>query len=435
MDSEFKRVMAPSLSLLTVGALTPASHSVTLEDENTGTLTLNDNPGLVGITVNVDTSKRAYEIASLYRQHGIPVVMGGIHASTNPGEALQHCNAVCIGDAAGPWEKILADHEKGELKSRYTNEAIDKELYLPAPRWELIDRSRYLYTNVISTSCGCPFHCDFCYNSSSYVKGRFRKRPIDSVLREIESLGTSHVLFIDDNFIGDIPWLTTFLASLDGIRIKWSAAVSANIVHHEALLDEMAEKGCQSLFIGFESINRDSIREVHKHQNDVDLYEKLVEALHGRNIMINASLVFGLDNDRPDVFGRTLDWLVRKKISSITVHILTPYPGTRLFQRLEEQGRIVDYDWSHYNTSHVVYRPLKMTEAELAAGYLWIYHEFYSLGNILKRMPPGRAQWMPYLLFNFLYRKYGGPASRIALRMGLMEGVGKMIRKLSYGLD
>jgi len=435
MDSEFKRVMAPSLSLLTVAAMTPERHMVAFDAENTGALRFDDSPGLVGITANVDTSTPAYEIAASYRQRGIKVVMGGIHASANPDEALQHCDAVCIGDAAGPWERILHDAEQGILGGKYTGGGVATELELPIPRWDLVDRSKYLYTNVISTSRGCPFHCDFCYNSSDFIQGRFRKRPLESVLEEMDSLGTDHILFIDDNFIGDLPWLRSFLKAVKNRKIKWNAAVSANVVHHDGLLDEMAERGCQSLFIGFESINRESLRELNKHQNRVELYDELVEALHARSIMINASLVFGLDNDYPDVFAHTLDWLVKRKISSVTAHILTPYPGTKLFERFRQAGRITDYDWSHYNTSRVVYSPLNMTAGELSRGYLWLYRKFYSLENILKRMPPGLKQRAPFLLFNFFYRKYGALASRLASRFGLMDAVGRMIRKLSYGLD
>lgn len=435
VDSEFKRLMAPSLSLLTVAALTPPHHRLSLEDENTDTLHLDDMPDLVGINVNVETSRRAYEIADHYREKNVNVVMGGIHVSANPEEALAHCNAVCIGIAEPVWGLIIADAETGVLKNRYQGSATDEMLERPSPRWNLIDSSRYLYTNIVCTSSGCSFRCDFCYNSSAYMPHRIRNRSVDSVRDEILRLGTRHVMFIDDNFIGNPAWTAEFVKILKPMGLRWNAAVSANIVEFPHLIDEMAQSGCQSLFIGFESINGESLRSVRKHQNNVGNYERLVRELHQRGIMINASLVFGLDCDYPDVFKETYRWLVKNRISTITSHILTPYPGTVLFEKLNAEGRITDYDWSHYDTAHVVFHPLNMTAKELYEGYLWLYRSFYTLGTIFQRLPPDRAQWKPYLLFNFIYRKYGGFFSRLASRMGMVGTLGQLARRLSYGID
>ncbi len=435
VDSLFKRLMAPSLSLLTVAALTPSRHLLSLEDENTGALHLDDTPDLVGINVNVETSRRAYQIADQYRERKITVVMGGIHPSANPEEALAHCDAVCIGAAEPIWEQMIADAEGGELKKQYQGTATDEMIERPYPRWSLVDSSRYLYTNIVCTSVGCSFRCDFCYNSSSYMPHRIRNRSVESVRDEVIRLDTSHIMFIDDNFIGNPAWTSEFLKVIKPLGLRWNAAVSANIVEYPNLLDEMAESGCQSLFIGFESINSDSLRSVRKFQNKVESYERLIGELHDRAIMINASLVFGLDCDYPEVFKKTCRWLVKNRISTITAHILTPYPGTVLFRKLHAEGRIVDYDWSHYDTAHVVFQPLNMTLEELYDGYLWLYRSFYTLEAIFRRLPPDRSQWKPYLLFNFIYRKYGSFFSQLASRLGIMGSLGQLARKLSYGID
>lgn len=435
MDSEFKRLMSPSMSLLALAALTPLEHDLSIEDENVQELNLIDNPDLVGITVNVDTSQRAYEIAKVYRSRDIPVVFGGIHVSANPKEALKYADVVCIGEAEKVWAQILADTREGRLQGVYqSTEAVDPTI-IPVPRWEAIDSNPYLYTNIIVASRGCPFQCEFCYNSSDYVFHEYRFRPVDKVVEEIKRFDTRHVMFIDDNLIGNIVWAKELVHALKPLKLKWNAAVTANLYNHLDLLDEMAESGCQSLFIGLESINLESIRSVHKYQNNREQYEHLIQEIHQRGIMISASLVFGLDHDYPEVFQETLDWLVKNKIETMTAHILTPYPGTALYKRYMEEERIKDLDLSHYNTAHVVFEPRNMSAEELYQGYLWIYKEFYSFRNILRRIPDHPRQRIPYLLFGLVYRKFGKFLSRRVSQMGLMHSLGRWVRKLSYNLE
>jgi len=433
MDSEFKRVLSPSVSLLILAALTPPEHRVDLADENTGPLDMEDRPDLVGITVNVDGSQRAYAIAARYRMKGVPVVLGGIHASSVPDEALMHADSVCVGEAEHLWSTILADAERGRLRRIYRHEGDTDVALTPTPRWDCIRRQDYLYTNILAASRGCPFRCEFCYNSCAYV-GRYRPRPIANVLREIDALGTRHVMFIDDNLIGNLAWARELIDGLRARNLTWHAAVSTNLVEHPDLLDRMAASGCQSLFIGFESINRDSIHDVGKRQNHVDAYERLIDAIHTRGIMVNASMVFGFDHDRPDVFRLTLDWLILNRIETMTAHILTPYPGTKLFDRLKAEGRILTFDWTRYNTSHAVFRPGHMTPEELEAGYLWMYKRFYSIPSILRRRPIHPKQRMAFFLFNLGYRKYGKLAARLA-RLGFMNVLGRIARRLSYGVQ
>lgn len=434
MDSEFKRRMSPSIALLVLASITSNEHEVYIEDENVCRLNLNDRPDFVGISVNVDTSKRAYQIATIYRSKGIPVILGGIHASANPEEALQFADSVCIGEAENLWQDILHDVQKGQLHQQYYNSNPTDLVKFPIPKWSLIERTKYLYNNIVITSRGCPFTCEFCYNSCEYIHHSFRNRPIENVVEEIKKLGTKQVMFVDDNFIGNVSWTKDFLRAIKPLGLKWHAAVSVNAGSHLDLLDEMQESGCQSLFIGFETINKHSIQSVNKHQNNIDVYEKFIGEIHSRGIMVNASMVFGFDHDYPDVFQYTLDWLIKNKIETMTAHILTPYPGTKIHKKFVQAGRITDFDSTHYNTSHVVFSPQNLTREELYNGYIWIYKEFYSFKNILKRIPDNPQQRVPYLLFNLAYRKFGSITSRVA-GLGFMNSLGRLARRLSYGIE
>ena len=434
MDSIFKRVLSPPLSLLTLVALTPAEHEVWIEDENIQRLNVFDAPDLVGITVNVDTSERAFEISRHYANRGVKVVFGGIHASANPDLMLRHCDSVVVGEAEEIWESLLDDFARNRLKPLYRNDKVTDLSRVPLLDRNVVDRKKYLYHNVMVTSRGCPFKCDFCYNSGKHVTNTFRNRPLDNVVKEMESLGTKQILFIDDNFIGNIEWTKRFVETLKGENYSWHAAVSANILHREDLIRDFAQSGCKSLFIGFESIEENSISSVGKRQNRVGEYEKLISLLHRYGIMVNASMVFGFDSDKPSIFGETLDWLVANKVETMTAHILTPYPGTVLYNRLISENRIINFDTTRYNTSNVVFRPALMSVVELYDGYLRIYKDFYSFKNIFKRIPDDKNLRKPYLVFNLAYRKFGRLTS-IFGNFGMMSAIGRMARKISYGIE
>ncbi|MDR1918069.1 MAG: B12-binding domain-containing radical SAM protein [Tannerellaceae bacterium] len=434
MDSELKRRMSPPLSLVTIASMTPKQHRVYIEDENVERLDLNDLPDLVGITVNIDTAYRAFDISKTYRSRGVKVVFGGIYASSCPQEVGAHCDAVCVGEAEEVWGDILEDCLQDRLKPLYqASEPTDLSL-VPIADWDFIRQKRkYLYYNVIVTSRGCPFRCEFCYNSCDYVSGKYRNRPVDDIVEEINRTGVKQIMFIDDNFIGNIPWVQRLLDKIGTLGLVWHAAVSTNILHHPQLIRQMAACGCRSLFIGFESLNDGSIRSVNKQQNKISEYEQLIELLHSHGIMVNASLVFGLDEDGPETFDQTLEWLVRNRVETMTGHILTPYPGTVLYKKLQQEGRIICHDLRKYNTSHVVFLPKKLTPEQLRAGYLNMYKKFYSLRNIIRRRPLNKRIIASYFLFNFGYRKYGKWVSLVG-RAGVMGAIGKLARLLSFGV-
>lgn len=432
MDSAWKTHMAPPLSLLVLGALTPRKHEVRVEDENVETLNLGDRPDLVGITVKVDTANRSFDIAAAYRQRGVPVVMGGIHATACPDGCLPHADSVVIGEAEYLWPKVVEDAESHSLRRIYRNDGPVDIAHSPIPRWDLLDGKNYLFTNTLCAGRGCPWRCDFCYNSSENIDARYRMKPVSHILREIQSLGTDHVMFIDDNFIGNPAQARVLLRELVGMKLTWHTAVSADIGRYPDILDLMAESGCKSLFIGFESVRQEGLSGCNKKQNRVGTYDATIAAIHQRGILVNASLVFGFDSDDGEVFPRTLGWLMRNKVSTMTAHILTPYPGTRLYKKLEAEGRIIDRDLDHYNTSHVVFQPARMTPHELEMGYGEMYDRFYSFAGIVRRMPRGVAQATAYLEFNLFYRKFGKVTSRLGHLVG-MRRLAETARFVAYG--
>ncbi|MCL2486650.1 MAG: B12-binding domain-containing radical SAM protein [Oscillospiraceae bacterium] len=428
MDTDLKTRMSPPLGLFTLLSLTPEGHETRIINENVEKVPYHYPADLVGITVTLDVFPRACEIAAKFQSRGVPVVAGGIHVTCSPEECLPYFDAICVGPAERVWAKMISDAVSRNLRKVYHDAENFRGEEIAPPKYEAIDRKKYLYTNVVTTSRGCPCRCDFCYNSSGnrcYVR-----RPVADVVRDIKSLKTRHIYFVDDNFIGDIEYTRELLGKLKGMNLKWNAAVTTKILNHPDLLDFMVETGCQSLFIGFESVNGTALAGVHKDNNPA-LYERLAHELHKRGIMVNASMVFGLDGDGADVFDNTLNWLVKNKIETLTAHILTPYPGTRLYERMEQAGRISDRNLAHYNTAHVVFKPRGLSPKELYKGYLRIYRRFYSFRNIFRRRPDNPKQRKPYFMFNFLYRKFGGFSSALC-RLVPMNIIGRIAERISY---
>jgi radical SAM superfamily enzyme YgiQ (UPF0313 family) len=403
-----KNHLVPSETLTTLAAVTPSHHRVVIEDENVQRLTLDDRPDVVGITVYTFLAKRAYEIADHYRARGVHVVLGGLHVTGRPEEALEHADTIVIGEGDTVWPQFLADFEAGHPAREYRADVALPLDALPLPRKDLLDGRRYLSTASVSASRGCPYHCDYCFNS---VEGAspFRRRSVCSVIRQVEEMrgtGQNYVIFFDDNLTVDRGFARALFEALKPVGVRWRCAASVEVAYDEELLRLMAESGCESLFIGFESVNARSLAASAKHQNRVRDYERLIRAIKRHGIMINASFVFGYDHDDPGVFQETLEFAVRNKLDSINFHILTPYPGTVLFKRLEAEGRILTYDWDKYDTAHAVFQPARMTVEELERGYVWIYGRFYSWPNILRRTPAGSLERkVRFLVFNIALKK------------------------------
>lgn len=430
MDTRLKTRMSPALSLLSLVSLTPEGHEVFIVNENLEDIDFDAQVDLVALTVTVDVLDRAAEISLKFRGRGVKVVAGGIHISASPDSAEGHFDSICVGMAERVWARMLSDAQGGTLEKVYRDMEGMSGAEIVSPAYEKIGTGKYLYTSVVSASRGCPFRCDFCYNSGD-GSVRHIRRPVDDMVAEILRLDSRHVMFIDDNFIGDPAWAMGMVEKMKPLGLQWNCAVSANILKHLDLLDAMKESGCRSLFIGFESINNAALEGVKKRQNDAADYERLVSEIHARGMMINASLVLGLPEDGREVFDSTLEWLVKNKIETVTAHILTPYPGTALYKRMLSDGKIFDHNLARYNTANVVFTPEKMTPQELYEGYVNFYKKFYTVKSILRRLPRDKSQWGAYLLFNFMYRKWGKFTDAVSdfIPMGR---IGKIASRLSY---
>ncbi len=380
-----KYSLFPPLGLATLAAYLAPDDEVVLQDQHIEKIDLDDEPDLVLIQVYITNSGRAYSMAQHYRAKGVFVVLGGLHVTALPDEAEQFADAIFIGPAEQTFPAFLKDFREQRTAKRYVSSQGRTIQDQPPVRRELIRQEKYLVPNSLVISRGCPHHCDFCYKDGFYKGGKsFYTRRVDEILREIDMLKGRHLYFLDDHLLGNPGLARELFQGMRGMdRVFQGAATVASILHGD-LIEQAAKAGLRSLFVGFETFSQDNLRQSNKKHNLQQDYEGAVRRLHDLGIMINGSFVFGLDNDGPDVFERTVAWGVKNALATATYHILTPYPGTRLFARMERASRIVTRNWDLYDTRHVVYATKGLTAEELEQGYWWAYDEFYAWKNVLR---------------------------------------------------
>ncbi len=379
-----KYSLFPPLGLATLAAYFSDEDEVEIQDQHVERLTLDDTPDLVCIQVYITNAYRAYQIADGYRQRGVYVAMGGLHVTTLPDEAAQHADTLFLGPGEESFPRFVKDFREGKPQKRYVSNWRSLE-NIPPVRRDLIKREKYFVPNSLVVSRGCPHHCDFCYKDAHYGEGKsFYTQKVDDALAEIERLPGRHLYFLDDHLFGSPRFASALFEGMRGMgRVFQSAATVASVLNGD-LIEKAAEAGLRSLFLGFETFSPENLRSSNKIQNLSKDYAAAVKRLQSLGIMINGSFVFGLDHDDGDVFRRTVDWGIEHSITTATFHILTPYPGTRLFRQMEREGRIVTYDWDKYDTRTVVYKTRGLSAEELKQGYDWAYREFYSWRNIFK---------------------------------------------------
>jgi radical SAM superfamily enzyme YgiQ (UPF0313 family) len=379
-----KYSLFPPLGLATLAGFLGADVDVELQDEHVETLNLDDEPDLVVIQVYITSARRAYSIADHYRRRGAYVVLGGLHVTSLPDEAAVHADTIFLGPGEDTWPRFLADFTAGCAARVYRSE-VRTLAGLPPIRRDLIRRRLYLVPNSIVVSRGCPHVCDFCYKEAFFEGGRsFYTQAVDAALAEIDRLPGRHLYFLDDHLFGDRRFAAALFEGMRGMGRLWQAAGTVNAVLAPDLLERAVEAGLRSLFVGFETLDPANLVEQRKYQNMRRDYAAAVRRLHGLGVMINGSFVFGMDGDDASVFERTVEWAIEQGIETATFHILTPYPGTALYRRLSEQGRITDHDWDRYDTRHVVFRPARMSPEELERGYWRAYREFYRWKAIVR---------------------------------------------------
>lgn len=380
-----KYSLFPPLGLATLAAYLDDTDDVEIQDQHVETLTLNDTPDLVLIQVYITNAKRAYAIAQHYRDKGVYVALGGLHVTSLPDEAAQYADTIFLGPAEQTFPEFLKDFRAKSPKKRYVSTNGRTIQNQPQIRRDLIKREKYLVPNSLVISRGCPHHCDFCYKDAFFKGGAsFYTQRVDEILAEISRLPGKHLYFLDDHLLGNPRLATELFEGMRGMNRVFQGAATVKSILEGDLIEKAAQAGLRSLFVGFETFSPENLRQSNKSQNLKADYERAVKRLHDLGIMINGSFVFGLDDDGPDVFKRTVDWGVSNAITTSTYHILTPYPGTRLFDSMQQSGRLLTTDWDLYDTRHVVYQSKGLTAKELEDGYWLAYKEFYRWSNIFK---------------------------------------------------
>jgi radical SAM superfamily enzyme YgiQ (UPF0313 family) len=380
-----KYSLFPPLGLATLAAYLDNDDEAVIVDEHVERLTTDDSPDLVVIQVYITNAYRAYRMADTYRARGIFVALGGLHVTALPQEAAPHADAIFTGPGEQTFPQFLQDFRAGAPATVYRSAGGRTLERIPPVRRDLIKRRNYLVPNSIVVTRGCPQHCDFCYKDAFFRGGRsFYTQRVDDALAEIERLPGRHLYFLDDHLLGDPRFARALFDGMRGMGRLFQGAATVDSILRGDLIERAAEAGLRSLFVGFETLSPDNLRQSSKRQNLNRDYGAVTSRLHGLGIMINGSFVFGMDDDGPDVFERTVAWTIEQGITTATFHIQTPYPGTGLHARLQQQRRIVSHNWDLYDTRHTVYVPARMTAQELEDGYHRAYRTFYEWSAIAR---------------------------------------------------
>jgi radical SAM superfamily enzyme YgiQ (UPF0313 family) len=398
-----RALYSPLAGLLAVAASIPRDqYEVVLTDENIEPIDFDLKADLVGISAMTSYVNRGYEIADRFRAQGVPVVMGGVHPSFMAQEALLHSDAVVIGEVELVIDKLLDDLKHGSMRGTYKSATLHPMVGMAMPRYDLLKKNRYVNRTFVQTSRGCHQGCTFC--AEPLMNGlKFRYRPVDEVIREIENCGARTISINDADFFGTPDRPKEVMRALKGRGIHWQAGVTSKLAQDDRMLELAAESGCTLLSIGFESISRSTLKSVHKHVNRPETFAALVEKVHSYGIMVFGLFMFGFDGDDRSVFDETVKFNVDAKYDACAYSVLTPYPGTLTWYEMKKANRIVSFDWTMYDQAHVTYLPAQMAGDDLRVGQRGAYADFYSGSSIASRFPlrgkRHRAQWLIYNMF------------------------------------
>lgn len=393
----FQQITMPYLA-----ARVPAGWQVTHIDEQAQAIDWNADADVVGITFHTPSAPHAYELAKHFRARGKCVVMGGPHVTLLPEEARQHADVIFVGEAEGLWEEFLNRFETRDYLSVYEQTRLPSLEHIPMARKELFHRRDHT-NGVLFATRGCPSQCDFCTIAVMY-RHTLRKRPVAEVAAEYASFDGKVIIFWDDNIAADIEYAKQLFRAITPYHKWWSSQASIHAGRDPEFLETAARSGCKQLFLGFESVSQASMTGVNKGFNRVQDYYRIIERIHAYGISVQAGIVFGFDHDTPDIFEETLDFLEEAGVQNATFNILTPFPGTPLFQKMQAEGRILTRDWRKYNSRQdVVYQPKQMSADELLAGFRYANQRFYSLASIAKRLSRSAVQLWWTLPLNLAY--------------------------------
>lgn len=373
------------LSLTTVAALTPKEHEVVICDENVEYLDTDLDCDVVGITFMTGIAPRAYELAGIFRKRGVVTVAGGFHPTLCTDEAMKHFDIVVSGQAEGIWPKVLEDIAAGSFKPLY-HAAPDSDLsQVPLPRRDLTKKTRrhYATMHAVQTGRGCNHKCKFC-SVTAFFGGKHQSRPLQDVLDELRTV-PKHFMFIDDNIIGDVEYAKELFRAMIPMKKRWISQCSIEIADDPELLKLAKDAGCIGVFVGIESLSEAGLEAMEKGFNDSASYFERIKTIQRARIGVQAGMIVGLDSDDAGVFERNLAFLQKAGTIALQLAILTPQPGTPLRDEFEKQGRIVDFDWGHYDFRHVVIEPKNMTRKQLQDGADWLYAQYYRLDRVIIR--------------------------------------------------
>jgi radical SAM superfamily enzyme YgiQ (UPF0313 family) len=401
------------LTLTTLASLIPPEipHAVELLDEGIADTPLDLVADLVGLTVITGTAVRAYELADHFRARGITVVLGGPHVTLVPDDAQPHADAVVVGYAEDTWPELVRDFVASELKARYTQSPGLSLANRPFPKRELLPARNFLTSNVFEATRGCVHACEFCVVPTAWGRRPLQK-PVEEVVADIRQHGARKLIFVDLNLIADRAYAVDLFTALIPLRLRWYGLSTVLLADDEELLDLAQRSGCSGLLMGLESLSKANLKGNRKGFNSPDHYATVVERLHAHGIALQGCFVFGLDDDQPDVFRRTAEFAVQAKIDLPRFAVVTPFPNTPLFNRLDAEGRILTRNWELYDAQHVVFQPKHMTVEELQLGVESAWKHAYSYQSIWRRVRSSPAPWPVRLGTNFGYRFYANNLSR-----------------------
>ncbi len=402
-----KSLRYPPLTLPTLASLIPddIDHKLSIFDEGIENIPADLDADLIGITVITGTAKRSYELARRFRNRGITVILGGPHVTLVPDDAAPHADAIAVGYAEDTWPQLLRDFTQGNLQKRYLQSPDLSLAGRPRARRDLINGGRYVKTHVFEATRGCVHRCDFCVVPFAWGRKPYQK-PVAEVIDEIRSTGARRAIFVDLNLIADKDYAAELFEALIPLHIQWGGLATSLLARDERLLDLCARSGCIGLLVGFESISQSALTEIHKGFNSPALYAEWIRRFHDHGIAINGTFIFGLDHDTSDVFEETAQFVIDTGIDLPRFAILTPFPGTALYERLDKEGRILTKDWELYDGQHVVFQPAQLSVSALEQGNADVWRQVYSYGCIARRMRHTPISRMLYLAANFGYRFY-----------------------------
>jgi radical SAM superfamily enzyme YgiQ (UPF0313 family) len=395
-------IRVPEIALHVIKALTPPEHDVRIVEEESEDIDLDADCDLVGISCMSANAVRAYAIADEFRSRGRKVVLGGIHPTVLPAEAGRHADAVVVGEAEASWKTLLDDASRGNLASVYTGEPTDLRDFPVVTLKHENEQARFAGITPVLTTKGCPYSCEFCCVGAVHGN-RVRHIPIPTVIESIRASGQRTFLFLDDNVIADRQYARELFTRLMPLGIRWVGQSSISFASDVDLLRLAARSGCYALFVGLESVVPETLSTMPKSRPP-DQSRAAIDAFRAAGIGFHASVVFGFDTDDHTVFERTVEFLRAAKVHSASFNVLTPYPGTKLFARLDAESRLLTKDWQKYDHKTVVYRPRQIAPDALEAGYLMARQSFYSWSSITARLFRNRKHPLVYLGMNAALR-------------------------------